>query len=109
MAQLDSDAKPLRLNVCKDISHATLDMIGLAGFGYDFNALGRGAGDPDELSVAFETLTGVHASPIELGLLGALPGADYLPTSYQRARKKARKVLNRIGGKLVSERKAAVA
>jgi hypothetical protein len=46
------------------LSGTTLDIIGLAGFGYDFNAIasesshGEGAGEQNELLSAFQTIFG---------------------------------------------------
>jgi hypothetical protein len=39
-------------------SKATLDIIGLAGFGYNFNALSKASDDSDELYSAFRSLFG---------------------------------------------------
>jgi hypothetical protein len=43
------------------LSKVTLDIIGLAGFGYAFDALSRPDGDPDELSAAFDAMFSIGA------------------------------------------------
>jgi hypothetical protein len=42
------------MDVLPALSATTLDIIGLAGFDYEFNSLSRPADDPSELSEAFE-------------------------------------------------------
>jgi hypothetical protein len=49
-------AGPAQVDVSHDLSKATLDIIGLAGFNYTFNALSRPDDDPDELSEAFDKM-----------------------------------------------------
>jgi hypothetical protein len=88
------------------LNAATLDIIGLAGFGYAFEALGRPTDAPNELHAAFAAMVGTGDSSIDYALLGALPGAQFLPTSSQRGRLRARAIMDRIGRELLRERKA---
>ncbi|KAI0077562.1 cytochrome P450 [Panus rudis PR-1116 ss-1] len=46
---------PKRIDALQWLSRATLDIIGLAGFNYDFNTL-RQDGEPDEVSEAFRVM-----------------------------------------------------
>jgi hypothetical protein len=56
------------------ITHVTLDIIGLAGFGYDFNALAHGS-ESDELSKACSTVLNSFAvAPISTILSSLIPG-----------------------------------
>jgi hypothetical protein len=55
-AKIVDGAGPAQLDVSHDLSKATLDIIGLAGFNYTFNALSRPDDDPDELSEAFDKM-----------------------------------------------------
>jgi cytochrome P450 len=98
-----------RLNAVSGLSAATLDIIGLAGFGYDFDALARPADDPNELGAAFATLIASGNSPLTLALLGVLPGSPSLPTRSDAARRRARAIMDRIGRQLIAERKATAA
>ncbi|KAL4242390.1 Cytochrome P450 superfamily protein [Abortiporus biennis] len=97
-----------RVDVLADIGRATLDVIGLAGFNYDFGALNEDDG-PNELKQAFETIFTPEDS---LRLLPVIH--SYFPLSQcikdDRARKVARaqEVMRRIGLQLVAERKALI-
>jgi hypothetical protein len=97
----------LRLNIADGLSAATLDIIGLAGFGYAFDALARPADDPSELSAAMSTFLGRGRPGLLTFLLSLLPGAQYLPTHSARGRRRAREIMERIGRELLQERKAA--
>jgi hypothetical protein len=55
-AKVGDGKEPVRLDVMHDLSKTTLDIIGLAGFNYKFDALARPDDDPDELSVAFDKM-----------------------------------------------------
>lgn len=49
------------------MNRATLDVIGLTGFGYNFNSLATAAsGSQDELSAAFSVLFGGKRNPLDL-------------------------------------------
>jgi hypothetical protein len=98
-----------QLNAVSGLSAATLDIIGLAGFGYDFDALARPADDPNELGAAFATIIASGNSPLTLALLGVLPGSPSLPTRSDAARRRARAIMDRIGRQLIAERKATAA
>ncbi|KAJ7100379.1 cytochrome P450 [Mycena epipterygia] len=59
-----------RVNVLPEFSTATMDIIGKAGFGYDFNALGADSKSPrDELHEAFATIS---AAGERIGLMDIL-------------------------------------
>ncbi|KAH7101937.1 cytochrome P450 [Auriculariales sp. MPI-PUGE-AT-0066] len=87
------------------LSHATLDIIGKAGFGYDFNALGGGS---DELLKIFEQLFRKDPSPAALtrNLVGNII-PFYTPPDVQ-ARVKSRAKMNAITAQLVQEKKRAI-
>jgi hypothetical protein len=96
------------LNAADGLSAATLDIIGLAGFGYTFDTLARPADDPSELSAAFGKFIGRGRSrPLNL-LLGLVPGMERLvQTRAARGRRQARAIMERIGRELIQERKTA--
>jgi cytochrome P450 len=108
LSKLDPSTSAARLNAVADLSAATLDIIGLAGFDYAFNALSRLADNPDELSAAFAEVVRAE-SAFTLALNGSLPGAEYIPTRAQRHRLEMRRIMDRIGRELIKERKAAAA
>ena len=56
---LPSDGSSARIEVLSWLSRAALDIIGLAGFGYQFNALSD-TDKPNELNKAFDTLFRAH-------------------------------------------------
>jgi hypothetical protein len=106
-AKLVTAGGKIKLNIVDGLSAATLDIIGLAGFGYAFDALARSADNPSELSAAMGMFIG-RGSPSMFGtLLMFLPGAKYLPTRAVQGRRKARAIMERIGRELLQERKAA--
>jgi hypothetical protein len=53
---VDPSSDAPRIDVFKGLSAATLDIIGLAGFNYSFDALSRPDDDPNELSAAFDAI-----------------------------------------------------
>jgi hypothetical protein len=110
-ASIVSESGPAVVDAFSGISRAALDMIGLAGFGYDTAALSRPPDDPSELSAAFTAMfdvtKDVSTLDIAFGLLAHF--LPFLPTSGKRRIKHGRAVMDRIGKQLLSERKAAVA
>ncbi|KAI0328400.1 cytochrome P450 [Cubamyces sp. BRFM 1775] len=110
-------AGPTTINVNADLSKMTLDVIGLAGFGYDFNALNL-EGNPTELGIAFRQLfTSTSASDTSvLGYLFTwfpflaliLIHGPAQPNKRLTELIKATAVIKRVGTQLVAERKAAI-
>jgi hypothetical protein len=112
------------VNVEAFLSRCTLDIIGLGGFGYDFDTLSSGG---NELAEAFETIFGRAEQPGFLDMLGVLlPGIQHLvrsslfthgtstqapeqPTARSRRLAHAMSVMRRIGTSLIAERKADAA
>lgn len=60
-----TSSESVTVDIVRHLSNCTLDIIGLAGFGYDFNALSLTA-EPNELSVAFNDM--FHALQDSLGI-----------------------------------------
>ncbi|KAI8994051.1 cytochrome P450 [Trametes punicea] len=101
---------PVRLNVMTDLSKTTLDIIGLAGFGYDFGALNP-EGKPSELNIAFrQFFSSTAGGPGSLLVVAALrfPILKAIPTKRGRTADKASRVIRRIGREIVEERKAEI-
>ncbi|KAG8928188.1 hypothetical protein FRC02_007264 [Tulasnella sp. 418] len=89
------------------VTKATLDIIGLAGFDYNFDSLANG--EKNELVKAFNTLFGTAENPSIWGFLQArIPVVRLIPTKRTRDIAAAREVLNRVGTKLINDKRAAV-
>ncbi|KAI0633787.1 cytochrome P450 [Trametes polyzona] len=98
-----------RLNVNKDLSRMTLDVIGVAGFGYEFNAL-NADGKPSELADAFKRLMTSTPSFSSVGpLLRAwLPFLRIFSDNRAATISYASQVFQGVGAQLVAERKAEI-
>ncbi|KAI0824809.1 cytochrome P450 [Trametes gibbosa] len=97
----------VRVNVNRDLSKTTLDIIGVAGFGYDFHALDP-EGKPNELNMAFRRLFGVtRPGSLRLYLAAFFPILKLIPHKRARETKASADVIRRIGSQLVTDRKTA--
>lgn len=107
--EVSKAGEPARINVLNSTSKATLDVIGLAGFNYNFDSLNT-EGKPNELHKAFETmfrsLTGFSFLPL---LKAYLPLLRIIPDARTTRITAAQKVMRRIGMQLVAEKKAEIA
>ncbi|KAK7016080.1 cytochrome P450 [Favolaschia claudopus] len=104
------------INVIPEFSTAALDIIGKAGFNYDFNAVGTadsGYGIRDELHEAFTKVSAL--GDVQKSFLGVLklmvPSLrPYLPnTNIDRTIEAAQPTMRRIGYNLLAESKRQVA
>uniref|UniRef100_A0A0W0FP35 Cytochrome p450 n=1 Tax=Moniliophthora roreri TaxID=221103 RepID=A0A0W0FP35_MONRR len=85
------------------LSRMTLDVIGKAGFNYDFHSL---QGEPNELNVALaQASRGQMTAPVLLKIF--FPVLRLLPESNSAIRQ-ARNTISRIGRQLVADGKAAL-
>ncbi|KZV69585.1 cytochrome P450 [Peniophora sp. CONT] len=97
------------VDVLDSLQLITLDIIGLAGFGFSFDALNpRDDSDTKEFTDALRILTDGEAPGVMTVLQGLLPVLRVIPTPRTRRVAKARAVLNRVGGKLIEERRRSV-
>ncbi|KAF9077282.1 cytochrome P450 [Rhodocollybia butyracea] len=96
-----------RIDVLSSLSKMTLDVIGLAGFNYKFNALG---GESNELNKAFSTVFGNGDTRIKLWPLAQalVPILRYLPSQSSPGFKQAKKTMDRIGRNLLDESRTSV-
>ncbi|KAH9951981.1 cytochrome P450 [Amylocystis lapponica] len=108
-AEITDPSKPVRLNVMTGLTSMTLDVIGMAGFNYDFDALNPD-GKPNELSRAFSTMfsSRIGGIPILNLLQGYFPILRLIPTRMRQAQAEAQRVMHRIGLQLIAEKKAAI-
>ncbi|KAI0701860.1 cytochrome P450 [Cytidiella melzeri] len=88
------------------LSKATLDIIGLAGFNYTFDAL---RGEKNELNDAFNTVLSAQSKPPVLTILqGYMPFLRVFKTRRDRLSAEAQMTLRRIGLQLIAEKKASI-
>ncbi|VDC06375.1 unnamed protein product [Peniophora sp. CBMAI 1063] len=107
----DSTTGRIIVDVLDYLQLTTLDVIGLAGFGFSFDALDPSPStdlETKEFTDALRILTNGDAPGVMTVLQGILPPLRYIPTPRTRRIAKARAVLNRVGGRLISERKRLV-
>ncbi|KAL4261304.1 Cytochrome P450 superfamily protein [Pleurotus pulmonarius] len=95
-----------RIDVLSWLSRMTLDVIGLAGFNYKFDAL---VGEPNELNQAFSTIFQASTKFEVFPLLQAFfPPFRLIKTQRDRQTEAAREVMTRIGNQLLKSSKEAV-
>ncbi|OBZ66432.1 hypothetical protein A0H81_13683 [Grifola frondosa] len=106
-SEINKQGKPARIEVRDWLSKMTLDVIGLAGFNYTFDALDT-TKTPNDLTVAFQEMLG-SATVSTYGILWfSFPLLQILPNKRARRVEHAQKVMRRIGKQLIAEKKAAV-
>ncbi|KAH7910376.1 cytochrome P450 [Hygrophoropsis aurantiaca] len=104
----DTSGEAKRVDIMPWLSRMTLDVIGLAGFNYEFNALDMNE-KPNELSQAFEaTVNSSEGLDRFSSLQQIFPLLRYIPTARTRNTDNARATMMRIGSRLLADAKAAV-
>ncbi|EKM59790.1 uncharacterized protein PHACADRAFT_206015 [Phanerochaete carnosa HHB-10118-sp] len=107
------DGASARVDANAWLTRATLDIIGLAGFGHDFASL-TPAGRENELGGAMATLfTAPHAQNGRSGrfvsfLQATFPLLRLFKTEGNRRSERAQAAMRRIGMRLIAEKKAAI-
>ncbi|KAI0077563.1 cytochrome P450 [Panus rudis PR-1116 ss-1] len=108
IGELERAGGQKRMDVLSWLSRATLDIIGLAGFNYEFNALNE-SGEPNELNKAFKTIFFMSRTERLFSLFqGRFPILSYIPTLRGKRMDHAQGVMRRIGMELIAEKKAAL-
>ncbi|KZO99257.1 cytochrome P450 [Calocera viscosa TUFC12733] len=110
-AQISASPTPTvgtTIDVYQWLSRATLDIIGLAGFGYDFECLIH---DKNELAVAFRELFRVQLAVRWLNLVRMwFPVLrPFLPEPDRQLKKISSETMRRVGMDLIQRKKAEVA
>ncbi|KII85490.1 hypothetical protein PLICRDRAFT_56724 [Plicaturopsis crispa FD-325 SS-3] len=109
VSEVDRDGnseKSLRVDVLSGLNRMTLDVIGLAGFDYKFDALSR---RKNELNDALVTLTNDDSSSRILAMLQAyVPILRALPTVRQSTIDKTQETMGRIGRQLLGDARAGM-
>ncbi|KLO13380.1 cytochrome P450 [Schizopora paradoxa] len=105
LQQTSLNGEPTRIEVLSWLSRTTLDIIGLAGFNYEFNALNVNE-KPNELNEAFSAIFNMDSGvTLTMLLQGLFPILQRLPTARHRAMDAAMKTMRRVGSELVQEHK----
>ncbi|KAH7907839.1 cytochrome P450 [Hygrophoropsis aurantiaca] len=104
----DEKGNPKRTDILAWMSRMTLDVIGLAGFNYEFNSLDTSV-KKNELNEAFETLFSASTSVKALPMLQLwIPSLRAIPTERGRQITFAQNTMRRIGRDLLRDAKAAI-
>lgn len=106
--QIEAGSAPeIDADVLHWLNRATLDIIGLAGFGYDFNSIADG--EKNELGKAFARLfTPPSRLPILDVLAERIPILRIIPTKDSRITAESKEVMARVGRQLVEEKRATI-
>lgn len=105
-SRLCSSKQSTRVDALEWVSCATLDIMGLAGFGYHFNSM---TSSSDELNLAFQTIFRGALKPTIMAMLQSfVPPLRIIKMQRDKKFADARTVMKRIGAALVRERKLAL-
>lgn len=105
-----SHTENTKLDVCHWVSRATFDVIGSAGFDYEFNAIHD---ESNELFHAykemFEVAISQHSTDITAVLAMYFPIVDDIfPTKRVRTVRRCQAVIRRVAGRLIQEKKRKI-
>ncbi|CAL1696958.1 unnamed protein product [Somion occarium] len=107
-SQVSKNSGSTRIDVLNWMSRMTLDIIGLAGFNYRFDAL-REDGKPNELNDAYKEIFSADVHPNMFSRLQIMiPILAKVPTAQSRRIAHSQKVARRIGQQLLQEKKKAL-
>ncbi|VDC06076.1 unnamed protein product [Peniophora sp. CBMAI 1063] len=97
----------IRIDAFAWLNKVTLDIIGLTGFAYDFDALHSDEAHPNEL---YEAISRALAVPRSFLAFLALitPVLRLLPAPGTKARQANLAVINKVGTRMIQEKKAAI-
>ncbi|KZV83332.1 cytochrome P450, partial [Exidia glandulosa HHB12029] len=105
-AQVTAGGGEARVDALSSMSKAALDIIGVAGFDYHFDALKE---RQNELSDAFKSIFGAAMQPRTFDIFKEfIPGFKWIPDERTRTSDNARKTMSRIGMELINEKKRAI-
>ncbi|KAG9045760.1 hypothetical protein FS837_005681 [Tulasnella sp. UAMH 9824] len=103
----DNGSDGIEVDAHVALTQVTLDVVGLAGFGYDFNCLVDG--EKNELVRAFlELFTPPKGLPLLDLMANWFPILGRIPTENSKRTAHSRSVMHRVGRKLLDERRAAI-
>ncbi|KAI0058332.1 cytochrome P450 [Artomyces pyxidatus] len=98
----------VKLDVFNWLNKVTLDIIGLAGFNYDFGALYASDDEPNELSEAVREMFAFNNEALLFLLQLVIPAFRIIPTAQSRKNTRCLQVVRRVGLQMIAEKKAAV-
>ncbi|KAI0260279.1 cytochrome P450 [Gloeopeniophorella convolvens] len=96
-----------RLDAHNWLSKLTLDIIGLAGFGYSFDSL-HSSEDANELYAAIRSMMAANTRSYLVMIQLLFPLFRPIPTARSRVLDRAFEVIRRVGTRLIDDKKAAV-
>ena len=106
--QIAASPTPPTIDVVHWLSRATLDIIGLAGFNYDFSTLRQGQ-EGSELSAAFHRFNSENQFPLMMLLKGFLPPLRIIEfDSAAREARRLRKIMRQIGLQLIEDKQKEI-
>ncbi|KZT26770.1 cytochrome P450 [Neolentinus lepideus HHB14362 ss-1] len=103
--------KGIVLDVCSWVSRATFDVIGSAGFDYEFNAI---QDESNELFLAYKEMFEIAISQSAGGALRSVLAIYFpiinklFPNEATRTVDKAHEVIERVAGQLIQEKKRTI-
>ncbi|KAJ7646852.1 cytochrome P450 [Roridomyces roridus] len=108
-ASLNADGTA-RVNALSWLSKATLDIIGLAGFNYDFNALSSEDDANTEFGTAFATVYRVGLTQTPLRIIKTfVPALRFIPSKTDALIEECQATMMQIGRKLLQQSKDEMA
>jgi len=103
-----ASSTPLTVDVVHWLSRTTLDIIGLAGFNYDFNTLRQGE-DGTELAAAFHGFNAAQEYPLLMILKGFIPPLRLIEFDKgARQAQKLRRVMRKVGLQLIEDKQQKI-
>ncbi|KAJ7647419.1 cytochrome-450 hydroxylase [Roridomyces roridus] len=109
MALLSPETDTARIDVCQFLSRATFDVIGLAGFDYNFNSI---KDESNQLFVAYRDMFEIvisQASAFRTLLSIYLPRINQLfPDKTVHTVRRCQEVIHRVAGRLIQEKKQKI-
>ncbi|KAF9478642.1 cytochrome-450 hydroxylase [Pholiota conissans] len=109
LKMIEASPEPLTIDVCHWVSRATFDVIGLAGFDYSFNAIEN---ESNELFCAYKEMFEVaisQSNPMRTIFRIYMPFiSSLLPDETLRTVYRCHKVIHRVAGHLIQEKKAKI-
>ncbi|KAI0822363.1 cytochrome P450 [Trametes gibbosa] len=107
-ARMNTDVSPVRIDVLSGLSKMTLDVIGLAGFNYRFDALNPN-GKTNELNQAFQDIFNPSGNfTMWMLVKHFFPIFEIFGDERARRLEHAQAVMRRIGTQLIREKKAEI-
>ncbi|KAF7796927.1 hypothetical protein EIP86_008112 [Pleurotus ostreatoroseus] len=109
--QLIQYARPdgkLEVDAFQWMNRVTLDIIGLAGFNYEFHSMHISSGETHELHEAVRKMFDFEAFTVSFLVQALFPLTRVLPTQRSRSTAQSLEVIRRIGTRMIAEKKAEI-